>query len=167
MIVMWVRVFIGSDKPNQANAGQNNITQTGHKQADENQIKITYYDLPIISGRNDFLVRNIFSVSPRSKLTTFANKKNKEADDKTNSKNVTDHENNIKKIEKNIKVSAIVNATENTSAKAFIQDSLVGEGAKISLTAGGQIYEFEVKKINNESVILQWGDNILTLYMSQ
>jgi hypothetical protein len=151
MAFMWVKVFSGKSTVTKAAAS------AVAAQQDVVQRTITYVSLPVAAGRNDTLKRNVFD------RDDFGGK-NAGAGDVTGGGGMGMHKANIAKIAKTIKLNAIITGEKPA---AFIDSQLATVGSVLNLRCDGQLYEFVVTKITENTALLSWEDFSITVRMVQ
>jgi len=148
---MWVKVFAGKTTVTNAAAGTTAVVQK-----DIARRTITYVALPVAAGRNDMLRRNVFDGS------SFGS--NEGQGGIAGGGGMGEHKVNIEKIAKTIKLGAVITG-ENPAA--FIDGQVVTVGAMLPLKCDGQLYEFVVTKITENTALLSWKDFSITVRMAQ
>jgi len=151
MAFMWIKVFTGKSTVTEAAASAAAVRQ------DAAQRTITYVLLPVVAGRNDILKRNVFNCDG------FGGK-NAGTGDVAGGSGMSRDKANIAKIAKTIKLDAII--TGERSA-AFIDSQLATVGSVLPLRCDGQLYEFVVTKITENTALLSWKDFSITVRMAQ
>ena len=168
MAFMWAKVILGEKTSTAKGAAMSGATTAGMTQSDEQpEIKLEYIKLPVVPGRNDVLTKDIF---------TPQNWKAFDWGDDDSSENVEIvspddngrqmHENNFRQIAERVPVDAI-STDQSGKILAFIQDNVVSVGGKLTVEHNGYAYEFIVKEIRTEKVVLGWENCTVTLQMSQ
>jgi hypothetical protein len=151
MAFMWIKVFSGKSTVTKAAAS------AVAAQQDAAQRTISYVPLPIAAGRNDTLKRNVFD------RDGFGGK-NSGAGDVAGGGGMGRHKANIAKIAKTIKLNAIITGEKPA---AFIDSQIATVGSVLNLRCDGQLYEFVVTKITENTALLSWKDFSITVRMVQ
>jgi hypothetical protein len=112
--------------------------------------------LPVAAGRNDTLKRNVFD------RDGFGGKNSGTGD--VAGVGMGMHKANIAKIAKTIKLNAIITGEKPA---AFIDSQLATVGSVLNLRCDGQLYEFVVTKITENTALLSWKDFSITVRMVQ
>jgi len=163
MVFMWVRV-LSSKSPKTAGAADISGLKSSELSAGKDVVRIIYKELPKVAGRNDVLTRDVFSCKGWSGFGIDGKNKNR------NSKEVSVLTKNggeeiLKQVaEKRLRLEAIVMGSR---PRAFINDSLVGVGAKLKIMDEGQMYEFEIVDINENAIVLKNQDAEIALKLTQ
>jgi hypothetical protein len=168
MAFMWVKVILGEKTSAAKGAALTSGTTASMTQSNgQPEIKLEYIKLPVVPGRNDILTKDIFT--PQN-WNAF------DWGDDDNSENVEIvspddngrqmHENNFRQIAERVPVDAI-STDQSGRILAFIQDNVVSVGDKLTVEHNGYAYEFIVKEIRTEKVVLGWENCTVTLQMSQ
>ena len=150
MAFMWIKVFTGKSAVTEA------ASAAAVKQ-DAAQRAITYVPLPVAAGRNDTLKRNVFNCDG------FGGK-NAGTGDVAGGSGMSRDKANIAKIAKTIKLNAIITGERPA---AFINSQLATVGSVLPLRCDGQLYEFVVTKITENTALLSWRDFSITVRMAQ
>ncbi len=156
MIFMWVKVF-SSGGSTVKNAGAQVVSQVP-QQKQQGQAEISYVQLPVVSGRNDVLTRDIFDVASSSCFSTSGNTGSKEV-----AAGQEPDEIKLAKIAAKIQVNAIFTGD---TPQAYVADELLSVGSILKVRYDKHIYEFTVKEINSNQVVLKWKDFVVTAQMS-
>jgi hypothetical protein len=147
MAFMWIKVFSGKSTVTKAAASAVAVQQ------DAAQRTITYVPLPVAAGRNDTLKRNVFDRDDFGGKNAGAG-----------GGGMGMHKANIAKIAKTIKLNAIITGEKPA---AFIDSQLATVGSVLNLRCDGQLYEFVVTKITENTALLSWEDFNITVRMVQ
>ncbi len=135
MGLMWVKV-LSNNNPASAKAQTSGDDQS---QITKNTVKVTRVELPFIDGRHDVLKRDFFSF---------------ERDFRSSDVEVNEsvHFDGIDpRVVEKIRLDAI---ELGQTPQAFINDELVGLGAKLPVRDGDRTFVFEVVSIESNKVIL-------------
>ncbi|MBN2137286.1 MAG: hypothetical protein JW720_05740 [Sedimentisphaerales bacterium] len=162
MIVMWVKVFTNKG-PQKAPAAPPVPQTNTQKQIDE-EIKVSYVDLPEIEGRNDSINRDFFASDNWQHFELFG-----EADTTVDIQDVSSTPNdNSKKvvaiIAQHLRLQAV---GMDQKPQAFINDKLMSAGDKLVVTDGTQEYECEVVEIEDSSVTVRCREAEIVLKLVQ
>lgn len=153
MVFMWVRVLSDSDKSNKAEAA-NSATETTATQK-TGQVSVRYVKLPVVKGRNDKLVRDFFSTD------TESGGKDMKVVDKSDNPD-QDRRDAIMRLAEKVQLEVIAVAGHS---QALIGGKLVCEGDSFDLEDKGQVYKFEVVRIDENEVVLRCEDVRLEVKM--
>ena len=146
MAFMWVRVFFRKTTTEEANATTEQTNQQGESKS---ALKISYIELPKVTGRNDVIKRDFFSSND---WRNFNGKgKNVVSIEEVNVVPGDGSEEVIRKVVENIKLEAIVVGDD---AKAFINDKVHSVGDKMLIKDGINEYECEVVAIEENAVVI-------------
>jgi hypothetical protein len=167
MAILWGRVIFRKDPVKQAGADVVKAAAAAQAKSKQSQetVKLRYHNLPVIPQRNDVLARDLFVAGKWDPFETQSVQEQADSDEKDSAR--TDHQKNMEKIKERLKIEAIINNGPDLKKQAYIAGKLVTEGSSLSVTQEPWQYEFRVKKIDSNSVVLKWNDNIITLVMSR
>jgi hypothetical protein len=160
MAFMWIKVLTRKE-PASANA-EIMSSQAGKEIQHEKEAKVSYVDLPEVSGRNDLITRDIF-VSNGWK--DFDNKNNSVV--LTREVNVVPGdvtESVIRKIADSMDLEACV---MGENPRAYINDKILSVGDLLLVSNGNSKYECEVVLIKDNSVVLRCGKAEVILKLKQ
>jgi len=151
MIFMWARV-IGKKAPVTAEAAQRKENM-GQDVLDSNEeLNISFIELPKIPGRNDVLTRDIFAANGWSNfIRNEENPDNKEVGVFSKDGN----EEIVRLIAQKLKLEAI---GLDGNPQAFINGKLLSVGDKLLVRNGGNKYECEVVEIAENVVVIKCGE---------
>ena len=151
MLFMWLRVFIKDKSTVQkASAGVTQNVQQGVQEP----LEVSYISLPVVSGRNDVLTRDVFS--NQSSFGGSSGFNNASEDDLNDAW--------IRRIAKEMKIEAVI---MGRNRQAFINNKFVSVGSTIHVESDDRIYEFAVTEIYEDRVVVKWKAMEITLRMSQ
>jgi hypothetical protein len=153
MIFMWARV-LGKKAPVTADAAQGK-ENVGQDVLDINEeLNISFIELPRIPGRNDVLTRDFFAAKGWSNfIRDQENPGRKEVGVFSKDGN----EEIVKGVAEKLNVEAIVIGSDG-NPQAFINGKLMSVGDKLLVRNGGNKYECEVVKIEENVVIIKCGE---------
>jgi hypothetical protein len=159
MGIMWVRVLIGH-KP-QAAAASETPVPSKPVAAGKASAKVEYLSLPVVAGRNDTIERDFFAGRDWSGYPKNAGSA-ASTDPEVVRPNADRTNENVGKVAKKLNLQAVL---PTGSPQAFIDDQLVRVGDIIPLQDGTDLYLFEVKQIEGDSVLVECGGKSVTLKM--
>lgn len=144
MVFMWVRAFAGKG-PAAAQA----ITSSNKVEDEILDVpqKISFIDLPVIKGRNDLITRDFFSAD-KQKIDTEINT------------GPTANEAQISWVIENLRLEAI---SLGKISHAFINGKVFSVGGKIILEDGNDSHTCEVIEIEQERVLIKYGQKQIEL----
>lgn len=160
MAVMWFRVLTGR-RPQAAAAARGPLT-TGLEE--RKPVEVRFHSLPVIPGRHDCIGRdfflaqdwNGFSVDSDKDTTGTASEVHVAAPDRTREV--------ITRMAQRLKLEAVV---WGTRPQVSINDQLLRAGETLKLKDGTDTYEFEVVRIEADSVLVRCRERELTLMLAQ
>ena len=162
MAFMWVRVFAkkgNKAKPDDVTASTvRTVSASTTAKSDPKKAIIEYKKLPMVSGRNDVLVRDIFD-------------KKSWVDGKDGADNWIDEQallsNNIRRAGKTLKLEAILMGEGGQKPEIFISGKLVPAGSDFPTRYKGRIYMFTVENVTANKVVLKCSDVSIVLKLSE
>ncbi|MBN1973570.1 MAG: hypothetical protein JW787_08015 [Sedimentisphaerales bacterium] len=160
MAFMWIKVFTGKS-PSQAGA-VSKIEQMEKDFQQDTEVKVSYIDLPEISGRNDSITRDIFASNGWKAFVN--NDKNVVLTREVNVAPGDSNEKVIRKIADNLKLEAFV---MGENPRAYINDRILSVGDVLLVSDGADKYECEVVLIENNSVVMRCGNAEVMLKLKQ
>ncbi len=167
MAILWVRVIFRKDtvKPASADVVKAAAVSQAKSKQEKNEVKLRYHNLPVISERNDVLTRDMFVPAKWNPfgIDTAGKGEGLKGEDAAGA----DHQKNMEQIREQLKIEAIIVNGPDLQKQAFVAGKLVTEGSTLTVTCEPWQYEFTVEKIDTNSVVLKWNDNIITLVMSR
>ena len=149
MIFMWTRAFVGKG-PAVAQA-LTSSEQVENKLLDVPQ-EISFIDLPVVKGRNDVITRDFFSAD-KQKINP-----------EVNIGPAISSEAQIDWIIKNLKLEAI---GLGEISHAFINGRVFSVGDQIILKDGNDSYACEVVGIEQEKVLIEYGQKQIELKFTE
>ncbi len=160
MVFMWAKV-LGKEAPRRTE-GRERTQQTTSEQS-SSQVKISFIELPQVEGRNNVLTRDFFAAGGWQEFRTdqVANS------DGTKAVNIVSRggsEEVAKRIAGKLKLEAI-GLSENP--EVFINDKLLTVGDKLLVKDGGETYECEVVRIQQDMVSIRCGEAEIKLKLMQ
>lgn len=160
MTIMWVRV-LGKDGPDLANASTNTAGVMAEKSKIVNEIY--FVELPIVAGRNDILMKNIFEVKSWQSFLTGSNIDLNEID---KSESILDEIGNskIELVSKNLRLDAI---ELGNNPKAFINGQLLSAGDKFALRIDENVFQCQIKEVADNLVVVNFNDTDIPLRLTQ
>ena len=158
MAFMWIKVFVGK-KPASANA-KPVVSQVTDNQANSEEM-VTFLDLPVVEGRNDVITKDFFNANG---WKDFTDKSKVVLKQEVNVVSDDQSEKVIKKIAENIKLEAFL---MGENPRAYINDKVMSVGDILPINYGNDKYEFEVMKIDDNSVVMRCGKAEVTLKLKQ
>jgi hypothetical protein len=138
MIFMWVKALT---KKSPATIQAASVQQMALAQTAQQELNMTYIELPRVEGRNDVLVRDFFCPG------------NAVVDDKetADAEDGNDGEKSVIKMAKKFTLEAI---SLGKTPEAFINDKLMRIGDKISVEEGNTKVEFVIRRISDNAVVV-------------
>jgi hypothetical protein len=151
MSFMWIKLLTGKGEPAMAAAAIDNGQVTAVAPAAESVV--SYKQPPIVAGRNDTVVRDYFSPGDWQAFLTKSSSEQSEVtgehagiiDDDIRGKT-------IRRIADGLKLQIMEIGTE---PQAFVSDTLVKVGSRLTIAAGETAYEFKVLGVSRKSVQLE------------
>jgi len=158
MAFMWVRV-LSRKAPDAAEASL--MTQKENLNDQENsQLKISFIELPKVSGRNDVITRDFFNSARWRGFIKEREEKNLVGYKEVSVTSNDDRQEVLIKIAGKLKLEAI-ELGENP--RAFINSRLLSVGDKLHLKDGLDSYECEVVRIEQDLVLIKCAEVEITL----
>lgn len=159
---MWVRLLVkrsGNSIPKKAKAVTvETITETAPVKQASKHSAIKHTKIEVVPGRNDVLVRDIFSQK------TWNGKSNGLAVDAAgNDQNVS--KDDIRKASENLKLLGTTMSQGGQPSEVFINDEVVPAGSDFPIRHNGRIFRFTVEEVSPEKVVLKCLDVEVTLKM--
>lgn len=157
--IMWVRVLIGH-KPQAAAAAE---TPAASKPVATGRasVKVEYVNLPVIPGRNDTIECDFFTGRDWSGLAKNAGSKT--GTDTEVVRPTVDRTSDVDKVARKMNLQAVI--LKGDRPEAFINDLPVHVGDAVPFQDGADLYVFEVKRIGDDSVLVECGGKSVTLKM--
>ena len=161
MAVMWVRVLIGH-KPSSAGAAPAQ-TQAAKTERSERTARVQMVEVSRIPGRNDSIDRDCFDMQGRTQFQKSVAVPNTGTDTEVPVVS-PNHDEEVKQVAQTLKLEAVL---LNDAPLAFLNDRLVQAGDTFTVERGTSVFEFEVLRINEDSVLVECNDIQLTLQLAQ
>lgn len=158
MVFMWIKVL--AKKAPQAAEAVVMTQQENSKNKTNSQSKISFTELPKVPGRNDQITKDFFNSN-----NWWAYIRNNEGENSITS-------NAISVTSKDGRKDALINLAGRLkleaielgdNPRAFINGKLLSVGDKLSLRSGTDTYEFEVIRIEKETVYVKYAEVEITL----
>jgi hypothetical protein len=152
MIFMWVRM-LGKGGPRSAMAVMGPQAGGADASSPAKNLNVVFVELPYIEGRHDVLVRDFFRMDGQffgaaEEVSIISADKGK---------------NEAREVAQGLRLDAI---STGQRPEAFINDRLVKVGDTI-VVEGSKLYECEVKSIEENSVIVKYGETEIELKLKQ
>jgi len=162
MVLMWAKVLTGKG-PNAA-AAAHSIDHSGQMESSQaasgSQSRMFCVQLPKVKGRNDVLNEDFFTVNSWRSFVATGRGSSRGVEEVFIESG--DHELETK-LAGQLRLEAI---KMGPSPRAFINDKLVGVGDKLLVGDGKRGYEYEIMGINENRVILKYGQLEVVLKLS-
>jgi hypothetical protein len=160
MVFMWAKV-LGKEAPRSAEAKER-AGQTA-SEGSSSQVKISFIELPKVEGRNNVLTRDFFAAEGWQEFT----KGQVINSDGTKTVNIVSRggsEEVAKRVAGRLKLEAI---GLSKNPEVFINDKLLTVGDKLLVKDGGETYECEVVRIEQNMVSIRCGEAEIKLKLMQ
>jgi hypothetical protein len=159
MIFMWIRVLLGNG-PEGVEAAV--LPQMLNTETSASSIEVSFVELPRIKGRQDVLVRDIFSWNQRQGVRGYEKEiRHKEHVDLVSEEG---KEGVIRRIANQLQLEAI---ELGQKPRIFLNDEFISMGEKLSIKDGEKIYECEVILIQRDVVVIQCGQSQIRLRLAE
>jgi len=160
MAFMWVRVF-KRHTPDAAEAALMTQKENLNDQPPiESGVKISFIELPKVSGRNDVITRDFFNSARWRGFIKDREEKSLVGYKEVSVTSNNDRQEVLSKIAGKLKLEAI-ELGENP--RAFINSRLLSVGDKLHLKDGLESYECEVVRIEQDLVLIKCAEVEITL----
>ena len=126
-------------------------------------LKISFIELPRVTGRNDIVARDFFASDGWQSFVGGRGSKSV-AVEQIDIVSKDDDQEVIRKVAENLKLEAIVSGDDPL---AFINDKVLRAGDKLSVGDGIESYECEVVEIKENIVVIRCRESMITLKMTQ
>jgi len=150
MAVMWVKVL--TKKGPQSVQAVPTIEETDVERQVKEAMKITYVDLPRVSGRDDLISRDFFASAGWQDFKSDEQEDTTVEIEEVSVEPTDDSEEVVAMVAQHLGLQAIVMGRK---PQAFINDKLMSMGDKLVVTDGAQMYECEVVEIRENSVLIR------------
>jgi hypothetical protein len=160
MLFMWIRVYLGQ-RPAPAAASPAPAPTPAVVRRLPREVKLL--ELPKSPGRHDFLPRDFFTMKNPSDFRPQAGR-NTGTDQEVPVVSPNETQEVIARIAKTLKLEAVLRSER---PQVFINDRLLNVGDRLTVKEGAAFYEFEVLRIDVESVLVQCRGIQLTLQLAQ
>ena len=161
MTIMWVRV-LSKDGPYSANASANVPGANAEKPKNIDN-EMCFVELPIVAGRNDVLMKNVFEVKNWQSFMTGSNLDLNEIN--KNESTLDNIENSkIEMLSKNLRLDAIELGSD---PKAFISGQLLSVGDEFVLRIAENIFQCRIKEVTENLVVVNFDGTDISLRLTQ
>ena len=163
MAFMWIKVLINHRaEKNEARAAVARAAAEAQAVGTQiqRQTRISLIRLPVVPGRNDTLMNDIFTADGW-KAFPSGNRAGTGTSPQEIDRDDADY---INKIAQSISLEAVI---AGPNPEAFIGNKLVSVGQTLPVRYSDKIYEFTVDEIHANKVVLKWDDVSVVLKMSQ
>jgi len=150
MAVMWVKVL--TKKGPQSVQAAPMIEETDVERQVKDAMKITYVDLPQVSGRDDLISRDFFASAGWQDFKSDEQGDSGVEIEEVGVEPTDDSEEVVAIVAQHLSLQAIVMGRK---PQAFINEKLVSMGEELVVTDGAQMYECEVVEIRENSVLIR------------
>lgn len=164
MAIMWIRVLIGH-RPGSAAAAGGRTETTAVATNTPVEARITMVPLPRISGRNDVIHRDCFSIRDRAPFGQSAAAPETSTDPEVPSETTNHDQEVIQQVAQTLKLEAVVR--RDGPSRAFVNDRMLEVGDRFTVERGAVYLEFEVLRIDENAVLVKCNDVQLTLKLAQ
>ena len=167
MGLLWIRVLAkkgGKSIPANAKAvAVKTTTSSTSVKKDKKNSAIKRIEIEVVKGRNDVLVRDIFSQKPwiGKGYKRITNTSDSWANDQKILKN------DIRLAAKKLRLEAIIMGQGGKLSEVFINNRLVPAGSDFPIRHNGRIFRFTVEDVTPGKVVLKCLDVEVTLKISQ
>ena len=153
MVFMWARVL--TKKPTNAEAGRSMPVINNTASDTEAMLKISFVDLPRIEGRHDVLSRDFFA---SNNWRDFL-RENGTGSEQPNVK-VSAGDELARRIAEKLQVETIWIGSKR---QVVINEKLLSIGDKIEIKQGEEVYECEVVEIEDNRILITFGESQIEL----
>ena len=161
MAFMWIRMLT-KKTPQSSEAGPA-AEQSSTENPPNEKYRVSFVELPKVAGRNDVVARDFFSPNGWRHFVDGQGRK-PDGIDEVSVVSTGGNEEVIKKVaQKKLKLGAIILSTD---PRVFINDDLLLTGQKVLVRDGIEKYEFEVVKIEANTVVLTCREAEITLRLA-
>lgn len=162
MAIMWIRVLIGH-KPSAAAAAAAPASQQATAAQDTPATRVRMIEVPRTPGRNDSIAKDCFDMQGRPQFMKSMTAQNTGTDTEVPVVS-SPFDQEVKQVAQTLKLEAVL---RNGTPLAFLNDRLVQAGDTFSVERGTKVLEFEVLRIDEDSVLVECNDIQLTLQLAQ
>ena len=162
MVIMWAKVLT-KQAPEAAEAALT-TEQLSEEGSSDQEIKVSFIELPQVAGRNDVITRDFFA-SDGWRHFDDEQERSLAVIEKVNIVSKNGNEEVIRKVAEKLKLEAIVVLSNNP--RAFINDKVVSVGEKVLIRDGVDTYECEVIEIEENMVVIKCREAEVTLKLTQ
>jgi hypothetical protein len=157
---LWIRVLTGQKPGSVVAAPEPTLNERPESEA---PVKVQFIELPKLSGRNDSIHRDFFAIQGR---TYFRPNDMPKTGTETEVRVTTPGhaQEVIRRIAERLKLEAVL-WSENP--QAFVNDRLLKVGDTLPVKEGAETLNFEVLRINQNSVLVDCNGTQLTLRLAQ
>ncbi len=161
MIFMWLKMLTRtSPKAAEAELVAELINEQNQS---EQEMNISFIELPDVAGRNDLIVRDFFASKGWQDFDGEQGRKSVGVE-KIDIVSKNDDQEVIQKVADNLKLEAIVSSEV---PMAFINDKVLRAGDKLFVSDGIESYECEVVEIKENIVVIKFRESKFTLKLTQ
>ena len=161
MAFMWVRVL--TKEAPEAAEGALVAEQLNAEGASNQELKISFVELPKVVGRNDVITRDFFA-SDGWRHFDGGQGRNLAVIEEVNIISKDGNEEVIRKVAKKLKLEAIV---LSTNPRAYINNKVMSVGDRVLIVEGVDTYECEIVAIEENTVIMKCREAEITLRIQQ
>ena len=161
MAFMWVRVL--TKEAPEAAEGALVTEQLNVEGASNQELKISFVELPQVAGRNDVITRDFFA-SNGWRHFDGGKGRNLAVIEEVNIISKDGNEEVIKKVAKKLKLEAIV---LSTNPRAYINNKVMSVGDKVLIVEGVDTYECEIVAIEENTVVMKCREAEITLRITR
>ena len=163
MAFMWIKV-LSKKSPEASEAGL--VTEQGSMEdASDQELKVSFIELPQVAGRNDVITRDFFASNGWRRFEEDGQQRNLAVIEEVNIVSKNGNEEVIKKIAEKLKLEAIV--VLSAKPRALLNNKVVAVGDKVLILDGIDKYECEVVQIKENTVVIDCRDAEVTLKLTQ
>jgi hypothetical protein len=159
MLFMWVKVLIKKGPASASASPVNTAVATSPKASTKTPAKVTYIELPTISGRHDAMERDFFDSKSWQEFLSRNGGTNEGREISKASSSL-----DIKTVAQKLKLEAI---WMGNVTQAYINNTSLKVGDKLPVSEGSKKYEFEVISIGQNDVVVRCEDTEVLLKLSQ
>ena len=149
MVFMWARMFRGKT-PESARAAL--TAEVMAKSESDYGVKMSFIELPKVTGRNDALTRDFFVIDGGNLNRSAAEFVLGDGGEEI-----------ARRVAEKLKLEAIV---VSTSPQAFINDKFLSVGDKLNISDGDNAHECEVIGIEEGKAVIRCGEAEITLKLT-